>query len=99
MKTFLAYALGVTTVCAAFAMAGPAQAGDGTCHLDGAGTDLSAKCKAERSALREKTTDCMTRRANEAKAAGAAAVSAHATRARYLLCAAEVSGNSGPVFP
>lgn len=99
MKTFLAYALGVTTVCTAFSVAGPVQAGDRNCPLDGAATDLSAECTAERSALREKITNCMTRRADEAQVAGAAAKSAHATRARYLLCAAEVRGTVEPVFP
>ncbi len=101
MKTSFADALGLITVCAGFAVAATAQAGDRKCRLDGAATSLSAECKAERAALRVWITDCMARRADETEAstAGKAKVSAHATRARYLLCTAGVKGTSGLVFP
>lgn len=99
MKTGFAYVSGLLILCAGITGAETAQAGALQCRLDSAEPQLSAECLAERSALRVRITDCMTRRADEAQVAGAAAKSAHATRARYLLCAAEVRGTVEPVFP
>ena len=101
MKAVFAYAFLLLAASVGLAKADTGGAGEKSCPLTGYATGLDADCQALRADYRARIADCMARRVDDAKnrGAGEAVKSGHATRARYLLCSAEVSDRAALVVP
>ena len=103
MKSAFAYVLIISAACAGLARAEAGQEAEGICPPVGSASASSsgADCQTQREVFRVAMHDCLVRRAADAEALapGKAAGGSHASRARYLLCAAELKGSTEPVLP
>jgi hypothetical protein len=105
MKSAFAYVLIIGAACAGLARAEAGQEAEGICppvaSVSSSATSSGADCQARREVFRVAMHDCLVRRAADAEALapGKAAGSSHASRARYLLCAAELKGSAELVLP
>lgn len=105
MKSAFATALILSAAFAGLARADAGQEAEGICppvaSLSSSATSTGADCQARREVFRVAMHDCLVRRAADAEALapGKAAGSSHASRARYLLCAAELEGRTDLVLP
>lgn len=103
MKSAFATVLILSAACAGLARAEAGQEAEGICPpvASASATSSGADCQARREVFRVAMHDCLVRRAADAEALapGKAAGSSHVSRARYLLCAAELKGSAELVLP